>query len=162
MSNHTIDYVWRDYDPRTMQYVENWLDEETVKTTGLDEGFRVFYEQWANEDGFVVGENFWCKVVYENCTPIAVIAFCQHKDTMLVMEFVVAPQKRGRGIGTTLLKEFLGNEEIVGFVIPKSEAVIFPHNIASQKAFENAGYQHHHTYEDGTAMYYVYESSSES
>lgn len=98
MSNHTIDYVWRDYDPRTMQYVENWLDEETVKTTGLDEGFRVFYEYWVNEDGFV---------------------------------------------------------------IPKSEAVIFPHNIASQKAFENAGYQHHHTYEDGTAMYYVYESGSE-
>ena len=60
-----------------------------------------------------------------------------------------------------LLKELLGDKEMIGFVIQKSDAVIFPSNIASQKAFENAGYQYHHTYEDGTAMYYVYEGSSE-
>jgi len=94
-------------------------------------------------------------------TPVAVIAFCLHEHTILIMEIVVAPQERGRGVGTQLLKELLGNKEMIGFVIQKSEAVIFPSNIASQKAFENAGYQHHHTYEDGTAMYYVYESSCE-
>ena len=158
MSNGTTTYVWRDYHPQTMQYVESWLDENAIKATGLDEGFRSFYEYWAHEEGFIVGENYWCKVIFEEDTPLAVIALCQHDQTILVMEIVVDPQKRGQGIGTKLLKELLDSNDILGFAIQKSEAVIFPDNIASQKTFEKAGYKHHHTYEDGTAMYYVYES----
>ncbi len=155
-----MNFVWRDYNPKTMEYIENWLDESTVKSTGLDESFRDFYEYWANEDGFVVGENFWCKVVCENDKPFAVIAFCQHEHKILIMEIVVAPEKRGQGIGTRLLKELFASEEIIGFAIHKSEAVIFPSNIASRKAFENAGFQYHHTHEDGDAMYYVYENAT--
>ena len=152
-------FVWRDYDPETMSYIENWLDESAVKSTGLDDGFRDFYEYWANEDGFVVGENFWCKVVCESDKPVAVIAFCQHEHKVLIMEIVVEPEKRGQGIGTKLLKELLASEEIIGFAIQKSEAVIFTGNIASQKAFENAGFQYHHTEEDedGTSISYMYE-----
>lgn len=143
-----------------MGYIENWLDERAVKFTGLDDGFRDFYEYWVNEDGFAAGENFWCKVVCENDNPFAVIAFCQHENKTLIMEIVVDPEKRGQGSGSKLLKELLENEEIIGFSIHKSEAVIFPSNIASQKAFENAGFQYHHTHEDGNAMYYVYEGST--
>lgn len=152
-----MNFVWRDYKPETMGYIENWLDESAVKSTGLDEGFRNFYEYWANEDGFSVGENFWCKVVSQNDDPFAVIAFCQHENKIIIMEIVVEPEKRGHGFGTKLLKELLDSEEILGFAIQKSEAVIFPSNIASQKAFVNVGFQHHHTHEDGTAMYFVYD-----
>lgn len=159
MSNDAMDYVWHDYDPQTMQYIESWLDESAVKSTGLDEGFCGFYEYWASEDGFAVGENYWCKVVCENGMPLAVIAFCRNADTILVMEIVVEPRRRGKGIGTKLLRALLGSKEIIGSAIQKSEAVIFPSNVASRKAFENAGYRHHHTYEDGSAMCYVYESS---
>lgn len=152
-----MNFVWHDYNPNTMGYIENWLDESAVKSTGLDEGFRQFYEYWANEDGFVVGENFWSKVVYEKDKPFAVIAFCLHEGKIIVMEIVLDPGKRGQGSGSKLLKEFLVSEEIIGFAIHKSEAVIFPSNIASQKAFENAGFQYHHTHQDGDALYYVYE-----
>ena len=102
-----MNFVWRDYDPETMSYVETWLDESAVRSTGLDDGFRAFYEYWANEDGFAVGENFWCKVVCENDTPVAVIAFCQYGQKVSIMEIVVDSQKRGQGIGTKLLKELL-------------------------------------------------------
>ncbi len=159
MSNCTENYVWRDYHPQTMAYVESWLDEHAVKSTGLDEGFRSFYEYWAGEKGFTVGENYWCKVVFENDTPFAVIALCLHEQTILVMEIVVKPQRRGQGVGTKLLTELLGRRDILGFPVQKSEAVIFPSNTASQRAFERAGYRLHHTHEDGTAMYYVYETS---
>ena len=64
-----MNFVWCDYNPETMGYIENWLDESAVNSTGLDEGFRNFYEYWANEDGFVVGENYWCKVIFENDEP---------------------------------------------------------------------------------------------
>ena len=158
MSKDTMNYVWRDYDPQTMRYIETWLNESAVQSTGLDEGFRSFYEYWAREDGFLAGENYWCKVAFENGTPLAVIAVCLHEQTVLVMEIVVEPNSRNRGIGAKLLRELLTRKEILGFAIEKSEAVIFPSNIASRKAFENAGYRHHHTHEDGTAMYYVYDS----
>lgn len=152
-----MNFVWCDYIPQKMQFVENWLDEGAVKSTGLDAGFRNFYEYWANEDGFDAGKNFWCKVVCECDIPFAVIAFCQHESKIIIMEILIDPDKRSQGLGSKLLKEFLERKEIIGFTIQKSEAVIFPGNIGSQKAFENAGFQFHHAHEDGTALYYVYE-----
>ena len=44
-----MEYIWRDYDPETMGFVESWLDEAAVKATGLEDGFRDFYEYWAME-----------------------------------------------------------------------------------------------------------------
>jgi ribosomal protein S18 acetylase RimI-like enzyme len=157
-----MNFVWHDYDPKSMGYIEDWLDEAAVKSTGLDEGFRAFYEAWANEDGFVVGENFWCKVVFQNDKPFAVIAFCQYECKITIMEIVVDPEKRGLGRGSKLLKELLESEEIIGCAIHQSEAVIYPDNTASQKAFEKAGFRYHHTHEDGNgkSMYYVYARSS--
>ena len=43
MSKDHLEFVWCDYDPITMGYIEKWLDESAVKSTGLDEGFRSFY-----------------------------------------------------------------------------------------------------------------------
>ena len=153
-------YVWRDYDPKAMQYIEDWLDESAVKSTGMDEGFCAFYEYWANEDGFIVGENFWCKVVFENDRPFAAIAFCRHENKIIIMEVLIEPEKRGQGKGSKLLKELLDCKEVIGFSIQKCEAVIYPDNIASQKAFENAGFRHQYDYKDenGDSMNYIYEA----
>lgn len=161
MSNYAMKYVWRDYDPETMGFVENWLDESAVKFTGLDEGFLAFYEYWANEDGFVAGENFWCKIIFENDKPFAVIALCWHEQKIIIMEVLIAPEKRGLGKGSKLLKELLSSKEIIGFAIQTSEAVIYSNNTASQRAFENAGFKYHHCHSDenGDSMYYVYENA---
>lgn len=73
---------------------------------------------------------------------------------------VVAPEKRGQGRGAKLLKELLENKEILGFPIAYGEAVIFLSNVASQKAFEKAGFRYHHTHEDGDAVIYTYSRDS--
>ena len=39
-------FTWIDYTPRTMGYVENWLDEHAVRMTGMDDGFRQEYEYY--------------------------------------------------------------------------------------------------------------------
>ena len=157
-----MNYIWYDYNPNTMGFVEKWLDESAINSTGLDEGFRAFYEYWVHEEGFVIGENFWCKVVFESNKSFAVIAFCQHEQKIIIMEVLVAPDKRGQGKGSTLLKELLDNEEIIGHAIQNYEAVIYPSNIASQKAFENAGFIYHsnHKDENGDSMHYIYEGKS--
>lgn len=155
-------YLWYDYIPSTMSFVDNWLDESAVNSTGLDEGFRFFYEYWTNEEGFVLGDNFWCKVIFENDMPFAVVALCQHEHKTVIMEVLIAPDKRGQGKGSTILKELLNSEEILGFTIQKSEAVIYPSNIASQKAFEKAGFKYFQTHKDGNgeSMTYVYNRNS--
>ena len=160
MSKDTMNYVWRDYDPETMMDIENWLDESAVRSTGLEDGFCSFYEYWIKEDGFCLGENFWCKVVYENGQPFAVIAFCRHEDKINIMEVLIDQKKRGRGKGSKLLKELLGSNMVTGFYIQKAEAVIYPDNIASQKAFENAGFKCRRTHkdEDGESMIYIFEN----
>lgn len=154
-----MDFVWYDYNPDTMGYIEKWLDKHAIRMTGMDDGFRDFYEYWANEDGFIVSENFWCKVVSENKNPFAVIAFGLHEGTLHIMETLVAPKNRGQGKGSALLKELIENgKKIIGFDIYKAEAVIYPSNKASQKAFEKAGFKYHSIHEDGDAMNYFYES----
>ena len=155
-----MQFVWRDYDPDSMGYIESWLDESAVRSTGLEDGFRAFYEYWANEDGYHVGENFWSKVVFEGDKPFAVAAFGLYEGKIILMEIVEDPQQRGRGKGAKLLRELLENEEILGFTIQESEAVIFLGNLASQKAFEKAGFEYHHTHKDGDAVIYVYKRTT--
>ena len=153
-----MNFIWHDYNSETMGYVENWLDKFAVRMTGMDDGFRDFYEYWSNEGGCVVGEDFWCKVVFENNEPFAVIACGLYEGTLNIMETFVAPQKRGQGMGSSVINELLHKAKaIIGVDIEKGEAIIYPSNIASQKAFEKAGFKHHHTHEDGDAMTYVYE-----
>lgn len=157
-----MNYIWHDYNPDTMSFVEKWLDESAVNSTGLDEGFRAFYEYWANEDGFIVGENYWCKVTFKNDKPFGVVALCEHNQKIIIMEVLIAPDKRGQGKGSALVAELLNNEEILGFTIQKCEAVIYPNNKASRKAFEKAGfiYRNSHKDENGDSLLYIYESKS--
>ena len=152
-----MNFDWRDYNPETMGYVENWLDEYAVRMTGMDDGFRQEYEYWSNEDCNTVGENYWCKVVFENEVPFAVIEFGLYEGVVTIMETFVAPEKRGQGMGSKSIKELLENSKtIIGIDIENAETIIYPSNIASQKAFEKAGFKYHSTHEDGDAMTYVY------
>lgn len=147
-------FNWTDYDI-SMQFVEAWLDNETIKATGLDDGFKAFYEYWKSES--ISNENFWCKVVSENDNPIAVIAIGKNESKHTIMEYVVKPEERNKGKGTQLLKELLENStNISGQEITSAEAVIFPSNPASQKAFEKAGFVFSHAHEDGDALYYSF------
>ncbi len=150
-------YIWKDYDPCEMGFVEKWIDKNTVKLTGLDDGFNEFYRYWYNEKETVPGENFWCKVVYDNEIPIAVLALGLHNNSVTVMELIVDNRKRSRGIGTAILTEIINESEcIIGRKIEKSDAVIYPGNKASKRAFEKAGYVFDCADEDGDALYYVY------
>ena len=153
-------FTWCDYNPETMNFVEDWLDEYAVRMTGMDDGFRDNYDYWVNEENTEIGKNFWCKVVFENSTPFAVIELGMHKGSVTVMETVVAPEFRGQGKCLEMIRELLTNgRTIIGIDINNAEAVIFPSNIASQKAFEKSGFVYHSTHEDGDAVTYVYNKS---
>lgn len=150
-----MNFEWTDYNPDTMSFVENWIDDEAVNATGLDDGFKTFYEYWKSES--IPDENFWCKVVFKNNKPFAVIAIGKNEGKHIIMELIIKPEDRNKAKGTQLLKELLENStNILGQEITTAEAVIFPSNPASKKAFEKAGFVFSHAHEDGDALYYFY------
>ncbi len=155
-----MNFKWIDYSNELADTVERFLDEEAVKMTGIDDGFDDYYSYWANEENTVVGENFWCKVILKDNTPVGVAALCRAPDGEFVLsEIIVSPAMRGRGIGSAVLRELLDNgEAVIGQKIDKAVAVIFPDNTASQKCFEKAGFKFHSAHPDGDAWYYRYNS----
>lgn len=154
-------FIWKDYDSRSMPFIEDWLDVYAVRMTGMDDGWKSFHEYWITEGGMTPGKDYWCKVVYDQAAPFAVIAFSLYEGNYHVMELLVKPKKRGKGFGTALLRDLLlYGEMIIGHRIEKATAVIFPNNPASQKAFEKAGFVFDHANDDGDAWYYCYHSGS--
>ena len=153
-----MNFKWIDYSRELADTVEGLLDEEAVRMTGIDEGFDDYYSYWANEENTVLGENFWCKVILKENTPVGVMVLGKSPDGEFVMsEIIVSPAMRGHGVGSAVLCEFLDNGEyIIGQKTKKVMAVIFPGNTASQKCFEKAGFKFSSAHPDGDAWYYRY------
>ncbi len=167
-------FLWKDYDPGADAFCEEWLDAEATRLTGLDDGWRAFHAYWTTDGGLAEGRDFFDKVI---CTPpssplspssslparggepVAAIAFGLHGRVLHVMELLVRPDLRGRGIGTAVLRELLANGNLLnGGSAVRAEAVIFPDNAASIRAFEKAGFRFDHAHPDGNALYYAYEA----
>lgn len=151
-------FTWYDYDVKYAAIVESWLDADAKRFTGCDDGWDSFYEYWKNDNETTLGENYWRKVICETGVPIAVIAISLYQSAFTVMEYIVAPERRGKGYGSTALKELLDNGTIIiGKNITQAKSVIFPNNIASQKAFGKAGFAFDYAHLEGDSWYYTYE-----
>ena len=150
-------FTWEDYSVTYKDVVESWLDEETKKFTGCDDGFEEYYNYWVNETDTKLGENFWAKIIlYENL-PVGVLVIALWENVFTVSEYIVCPDYRGKGIGSSALAELLRkSKEILGKEIFEACAVIYPNNISSHKAFEKAGFQFESEHPDGDAWNYRY------
>ncbi len=134
-------FDWQDYRCEHAALVDSWLDADTVRMTGMDEGFDSFCQYWKKESKPERGEYFWSKLVSENVRPIAVIAYGYYNGTVTVMEIVVDPAVRSQGKGTAVLHEFLKNAAVwIAHPINIFHAVIFQGNTASQIAFYKTGF----------------------
>ena len=126
---------------------------------GIDDGgWKAYYGYWLGDELTRPGENFWCKVILNWETPFAVSALFMTDDgTLTVSEFAVAPSLRGKGYGSSALRELLAKgQDIIGQPISSASAIIYPNNVASQRAFEKAGFKFDHAHPDGDAWIYTY------
>ncbi len=151
-------YVWRDYTADDAADVECWMDDDARHDTGCDDGWDAYICYMLAEDYIRPGENFFCKIIADRDAPIAAIALFLAEDGVLcISELIVRPEMRGRGHGKSILTELLTSANaILGCAFTQAEAVIYPNNTASIRAFEAAGFQFTHTHPDGDAYYYRY------
>lgn len=151
-------FEWKNYSCDFSGIADTFLDQEAIKNTGCDEGFNKYYDYWLSDKETILNQNYWCKVVFNDCLPISVISVGKSRENeFTISEFIVSPNLRGKGYGTKILQELLKcSNEILGQEIKIAKAVIFQNNIASQKAFEKAGFIYTGTHLDGDALYYEY------
>ncbi|MBE6610619.1 MAG: GNAT family N-acetyltransferase [Ruminococcaceae bacterium] len=153
-----IIFDWKDYSEKYSEITEALLDETAIKNTGCDEGFHTFYSYWLEEEYTKLNKNFWCKLAFKGDELIGVICLgLSPTDEFTIMEIIVTPNIRNQGYGSKMLLELLKNAyNIIGVEITLAKAVVFPNNIASQKAFEKAGFVFTGAHPDGDALYYEY------
>lgn len=149
-------FEWTDYRAEDAPMVDSWLDAEAVAMTGLDRGWDNYWNAVLADAVNYPGCVDFCKIVRENGVPLAAICYGCYEGVATVSEIVVAPQYRGRGVGSRILRELVVHAEVLlGERAAKICAVIFPGNLASQRAFEKAGFVFDHAHEDGSAWNFV-------
>ena len=151
-------FHWITYDIEHKALVDSWLDDAARRFTAIDDSWRDYVQYWEDNSDSDKGEYFWSKVIAdENEIPFGAIAVALSNDVFTISEYVIDPQKRNKGYGSSALKELLSESQyIVGKQITIANAVIFPSNVASQKAFEKAGFKYESTHPNGDAIYYTY------
>ena len=150
-------YEWIDYTSAYKELVDSWMDEDAMRFTGCDEGFDAYYHDCLNDPDTKLGENYWAKMIVADTDPVGIIAIGLWENVFTISEFIVRPGRRGEGVGLAALAELLAqSKNIIGIEMKEANAVIFPNNIASQKAFEKAGFGFHSAHPDGDAWYYRY------
>jgi len=148
-------YEWIDYTSAYREMVDSWIDEDAKRFTGCDEGFDEYYQYWINDPETKLGKNFWAKIIIADADPVGIIALGLWDAVFTISEFIISPDRRGKRLGSSALMELLArSKSIIGVSIKDADAVIFPNNIASQKAFEKAGFTFHSEHPDGDAWYY--------
>ena len=129
--------------------IHAWLDGEARRNTGIQSGenWNADIAYWEKESpdtfhAFLIG----------NPTPVASVYCFTDADKLHIGEILVAPENRGKGIGTAILKYLLYRYTKCS----SATAVIFPGNNASIHAFRKAGFVHTSTHPDGDAAYYTF------
>ncbi len=154
-----MQFRWHKYKNEDASLVDLWLDDYAVNETGLDDGWQSFYDYWQEENP-KYGATGFCLIAEENNVPFAVIYIGVLKKEAVISEYIVSPDMRGKGYGTAALKDIIVNSnELLGTNIDVIQAVIYPSNIASQRAFEKAGFIKTSTHPDCDAFDYEYRTS---
>ncbi len=154
-------YDWIDYTSSYKNVVDSWIDEDAKRFTGCDEGFDEYYQYWANDTETKLGENFWAKIIIVDNDPVGIIAIGLWDSVFTISEFIIRPDRRGEGLGSSALAQLLAqSKNIIGVEIKDANAVIFPNNALSQKAFEKAGFIFYSEHPNGDAWNYCYHNNT--
>lgn len=151
-------FNWVNYSIEYKAIVDSWFDDYTRRFTAIDDSFEDYVQYWESNSDSNKGEYFLSKVITDkNGIPFGVIAIALCGDVFTISEYVIDPQKRNKGYGSSALKELLlESQRIVGKKITIANAVIFPSNVASQKAFKKAGFKYETIHPDGDAINFTY------
>lgn len=149
---------WVNYEHKHAHFVDGWFDEEAIAMAGIDDGWDDYWQAVQADSVNFPGCEDFCKVIFEESEPIAAVCFGIYQNTMTISEIVVSPEHRGQGKGTQLLAELVAlAKSYEPNKVKCITGVVFPHNLASQKAFQKAGFHLEGKTEDGVDLIFTYQ-----
>lgn len=154
-----MDFHWRDYISADAELIDQWLDRDAAAMTGIDSGWDTYWNEVIADAVNYPGCRDFCKVVSISGVPVAAVVFGFYRGDAVVSEIVVAPSHRAKGVGSRIIKELVTHADIwFDEEIKQFCAIIFSQNIASQKAFQNAGFVMSCTHNESTFEYtYIFD-----
>lgn len=150
-------FQWVDYESVHGSLVDSWLDAEACAMTGIHDGWDQYWTAVRDDAANFPGCEDYCKLICENGVPFGVICFGIYQHAMTISELVVDPKCRRMGRGSRLLSELV--EMVHSYRsgdVKRITAVVFPQNVASQKAFLNAGFCFNRMTDDGVDLIFSY------
>lgn len=154
-------FIWMDYTAEYAALVDSWLDEQAVAMTGLDLGWDWYWQAVVADSVNYPGCKDFCKIICKDGLPFAAAVFGCYQGVATISEIVVRPEHRSKGLGTQVIGELVAYADMfLGEAVERFQAVIFPDNIPSQKAFQKAGFVLDDTHE--AVWNYIYKAENTS
>ena len=100
-------YNWIDYRTEYRETVDSWLDDTAKRFTGCSDGFDDYYQYWINDNETKNGKKFWAKMILIENKPVGVIALGYSDESLIISEFLISPEMRGKGLGSSILNELI-------------------------------------------------------
>lgn len=146
--------------------IDRFLDADAAYYTGCDGGIDAYVRYWRAQPQVHWNMDFWCYRIAVKTGTIGVITIFRLPQKeydripnmvhLSIGAFWIDPTMRGRGIGTMILQDIFANTEtLLGLSYHTAQAVVYPDNTLSRRAFEKAGFRLHHTHPDGDAQYFT-------
>ncbi|MCL2405933.1 MAG: GNAT family N-acetyltransferase [Defluviitaleaceae bacterium] len=119
-----MDFVWKDYPAQYETEIESWCDEPAIRFA-LDEDSVIAEHKWyLNSDKYVHNENYFCKVVLDDTTPVALFMLAVFRDEarkflsesiVYLDTLIINPTLRNQNFGSRIIADVIQNaEQIIG------------------------------------------------
>ena len=157
-----MQFKWVNYCELYEAEIETWNKDELTLKYATDDGIKADHLYYLVETDYVHNETYFCKVVLEDDTIIAVVfLLCGEKYPLAINPIIINPALRNQGYCAKIIKELIHHTaEIIGREKYVFDAGIDLGNIASIRAFEKVGFTLTDTHPGGDFGYYHYEKEA--
>lgn len=100
-------FEWIDYIAEYAPLIDSWLDDTAIEMTGIDEGWDSYWNAVLIDALNYPGCVDYCKMVFTDGKPIAVVAFGYYRGDVTISEIIISPEMRSKGYGSKILKELV-------------------------------------------------------
>ena len=117
-------FTWIDYPDKYENEIETWCDEPAIRFALDEDNIRTEHQWYLDSDKYVYNENYFCKIVLDGNTPIAIFMLASFYDetkmhlteSIIYLDtLIINPILRNQGLGSKIITDVLQNsEQIVG------------------------------------------------
>jgi predicted GNAT family N-acyltransferase len=119
-----MQFTWIDYPAQYEDEIETWCDEPAIRFALDDDSVKAEHQWYLDSDKYKHNNNYFCKIVLDNDTPVALFMFAIFKDekkthltenVVYLDTLIINPALRNQSYGARVIAEALKHaDQIIG------------------------------------------------